>query len=392
MPRQKSTTSKATDALFFEKGYGAEPTPGMHKLDALNWYNYGCDDSKAKSFLLTYFKEINDEENYKKYKEIDSKTIYAYASTSCWYARMLSIGFDLNENDTEKFWRYLETARKRYYEQIDPPKVSRPSYNPMSSIVLNNAYQALNNILDSIDIYRPKIKNASLSIEGTMKKYSVHKFYKNEFITELKSLIDDLDLAINKTDEEVLESYRRVGYSPLMMKRKREHINNVLFYVEDYFNKLSSRKKITEEIVDGVPKPVVKAPRKPRKKKLASPDKRVSRLKYLKKHEPFGIVSVDPRKILGASEVWVFNIRYSQLQVYYAKSEGGFDFKGTTLLNFDETRSQSKRIGRKAEEIVNKVLTSGKVALRRVMDEINSMRNDCNGRFGEYTLILRVIS
>src|SRR5690606_4676088 len=109
--------------------------------------------------------------------------------------------------------------------------------------------------------------------------------------------------------------------------------------------------------------------RKPRRIKKKSPAKQIARIKYLKEHE--NLKSVNPLDIIGASQLWVYNVKYRNLGVYHCPNAHGFEMKGTTLLNFDEKTSVSKKL-RKPEEIIPTVLEGGKVQLRKVLDNIRT--------------------
>src|SRR5690606_15300444 len=52
-----------------------------------------------------------------------------------------------------------------------------------------------------------------------------------------------------------------------------------------------------------------KVTKKPRAKKPISKEKLISKLKFMKEHAEYSIVSESPENILGAKEVWVFNTK-----------------------------------------------------------------------------------
>jgi hypothetical protein len=401
--RKKSTISRMAQETLTVTAYGKEHSPGSDKNLAYTWYRYSCEDNQAKEFLLDYFSKENDIENYNIFAAIDHKIVYGYASTACWIARMLTIGFQFSDTELIHFHKLLKRAIDKNYSILqdkaeEANKEITRFHSPLASKFLENYHSALNEILDAISIHTPKAKSPNISIDGTLKKFAVHKFYKKDFVRELKEIITELDLVITKTDMELYQRYtEHCHYSNLMLKRKKEFINNIIYYAEIYFDKISSRVKTVDVTnvasgkIERVVVTVEKAARKPRKKPVASPEKRISRLQYMKAFPELKLVSVDPRKLLGAAEVWLYNTKYLQLQVYRAASQTGLDIKGTSLLNYDEAKSQTKRIGKKTGEITAKVLSAGKVALRRLMDEINATATEGNGRLGENVIILRII-
>ena len=85
------------------------------------------------------------------------------------------------------------------------------------------------------------------------------------------------------------------------------------------------------------------AQRKPRKKKTLSAARLIKNLKYQQEFSKLKLVSVNPEKIIGATELWVFNTRYNRLGVYRAvNSVRGFSVKGCTIEHYDENESVQK--------------------------------------------------
>lgn len=129
--------------------------------------------------------------------------------------------------------------------------------------------------------------------------------------------------------------------------------------------------------------------RKPRKKKPVSFDKMVSKIKYKVKDDALKLQSVDPVKIVGAIQLWIYNTKTRKLGVYNAEDESGLKMKGTTIKNFVEATSVAKTL-RKPEVTLPLVTDGGKIALRKVMDGIKAKPQKLNGRINKDTLLLRV--
>jgi hypothetical protein len=133
-----------------------------------------------------------------------------------------------------------------------------------------------------------------------------------------------------------------------------------------------------------------KATRAPRKKKKVTATKQLSSLKYQKECSELKITSVNPAKLLGAQQAWMYNTRYNSLTIYKASGPKGFTIKGTTLQGFAEDASETKKI-RKPKEILDKVLSGGKIVLRRLMAEINTKSSVPTGRINENVILLRTM-
>ena len=96
------------------------------------------------------------------------------------------------------------------------------------------------------------------------------------------------------------------------------------------------------------------------------------------------------KEILGAHEVWNYNTRYGILTVLYAKDSKGFDVERMTILNVDEKKSTMKRIGKKADKIIPKVMELDRNKLRSVFDMCNNSFGEANDRTHENVIFLRV--
>ena len=141
-----------------------------------------------------------------------------------------------------------------------------------------------------------------------------------------------------------------------------------------------------------------KAQRKPRKAKPKSATKLVEKLKYCLKDDKFQLASIAAENIIGANELWVFNVKYRKLGKYVAKNidntgqnrEGsGLSVKGASITGFDPQASIQKTL-RKPIEQLKEFKTAGKVKLRKFIDDIPTTDTLLNGRCNNYTILLKV--
>jgi len=141
-----------------------------------------------------------------------------------------------------------------------------------------------------------------------------------------------------------------------------------------------------------------KAVRKPRKPKPRSASKLVEKIKYLKVAEKYKLTSINPSDIIGANELWVFNVKTRKLGKYIAANidpkgmgrEGtGLSVKGTSIIGYDEKLSVQKTL-RKPEEQLKEFKAAGKVALRRFLEEIKATDTILNGRINLDTVLLKI--
>ena len=172
------------------------------------------------------------------------------------------------------------------------------------------------------------------------------------------------------------------GYAHL----KKKHIEKYISAMDYLFGEL-------EFIIEKA-----KVNRKPRKKKVYSADKLVAKLKYLKVDSKYSLTSVNPEEIIKANELWVFNVKSRKLGKYIAKNidplgqgrDGtGLSVKGTTILGYDETLSIQKTL-RKPVDQLRDFKESGKVKLRKFLDDIPTTDTKLNGRVNPETVLLKV--
>lgn len=142
-----------------------------------------------------------------------------------------------------------------------------------------------------------------------------------------------------------------------------------------------------------------KATRKPRKAKPKSATKLVEKLKYLKIDDKYKLASISPEQIIGASELWVFNVKTRKIGKYIAinpdptgqgRSGSGLQVKGTTIIGYNETDSIQKTLRKPAEQL-KEFKDAGKVKLRKFLDEIKTTDTKLNGRCNPDTVLLKVV-
>lgn len=134
-----------------------------------------------------------------------------------------------------------------------------------------------------------------------------------------------------------------------------------------------------------------KATRKPRVKKAPSKEKAVSKVKYKVSDDRYQIASVNPIELIGATEIWVFNTKTRKLGKYVAADDAKvMTVNGSTIIGFDEDKSIQKTL-RKVEDTLKEFKNSGKIRLRKFLDEIKTTETKLSGRLNTDTVILKSI-
>ena len=129
------------------------------------------------------------------------------------------------------------------------------------------------------------------------------------------------------------------------------------------------------------------AQRKPRKKKTLTATRLISKLKYQKEYPDLRLVSINPEKIIGANDLWLYNTKSNRLGVYHAENEvRGFSIKGSTMQYFDKTESIEKKAGKPKDTLA--VLKKG--TLKKTLKNLKTSERPLTGRIGKDTILLGV--
>lgn len=167
-----------------------------------------------------------------------------------------------------------------------------------------------------------------VGIERWLKAIRASKFVAEEILQTLLRSKTELQTAVDDPNSE-----QREGYSYL----SKPKLNKYYEFIRDIHEE-------TQKFLDKT------YPKKVRKKKPVDPEKVIKNLKYLPKDETLNLQSVSPKDILGASMLAVYNTKNRALTLYISKEEG-LSIKGSTILNWDENKSQTKKL-RKPQETV----------------------------------------
>ena len=135
---------------------------------------------------------------------------------------------------------------------------------------------------------------------------------------------------------------------------------------------------------------VKKATKKASVRKPPQKEKLVAKLKYAKNDTSNKLVSINPVDIIGATELWVYNVKTRKLGKYVAEDMGGaLGVKGTAITGFNEAKSVQKTL-RKPEVQLKDFLSAGKIELRKFLDNIKATDIKLNGRINLDTVLLKV--
>lgn len=126
--------------------------------------------------------------------------------------------------------------------------------------------------------------------------------------------------------------------------------------------------------------------RKPRKKKVKTASDLVKSLKYKKENSEYK--SIAPEDIIGAQTLVTFNDKYKVVSFLVAKENETLSIKGTTVINFDETHSFTKKI--RNSGMVTEIVSGPVKSVERKIGELKTVAQKATGRINDDTLIIKV--
>jgi len=323
---------------------------------ALSWYAQNRDNKDATKYATEYLK--------KKLKIQAPEALKSQVSTFGFICRIVSLGGVLNESNT-----------KWFNETIDKLKQSKIVVKPTTASVVSiqdhikrKASECIGELEGQVDELITSDFKANVSPYATMTGMDVKNAHTKFIIEHFKTRRAEYDDVLTTTDSDVKEAYS--NFTKLQLKKLIAYCDQV--------------------IVDGMKLAgeVIKT-RKPRKRKAKSADQLIAKLNYAKDFAELKLTSIDPKTIIGASQLWVYNVKTRKLGVYQAADAAGLNIKGSTIQNFAESKSISKTL-RKPDVTIPEVLKAGKVALRNILTDIRAAEKVLTGRINADTILLRV--
>jgi hypothetical protein len=322
----------------------------------LNWYHYMCDKEDARQYLKDWL--ITQKMTGVLFKKIDSIPDAWIPFGSAWRARIASRGTQLTLEQNNKILADIKYGIAKGAKELVLDKVEGPSIQDRVKERVSNIIGDIEEMWDS-DV-------AVINLYEWLQKNAIPAAHVTKIISYYKPLESEYEAAVFG-DPEVLEGYRQ--YTKPQIKARYARIHKMIEDAEKYAG-------------------VTKKLRKPRKTKAPSATKILQHFKYQKESNEHKVASVSPESILGAQELWVFNSKYKVLSVFIAKDRAGLGVNRQAITNYDETTSKSMRIGRKTDEHLNKVISSGKIILRKLATEMDL---PITARLNEATILLKVV-
>lgn len=330
---------------------------------AMNWFNRECDKRDARGYIRNYVIARQGREPLKIFDRIPDSYM---VTTFGWMGRLWVHGTRFKESDQKKLDDYIEQLLT-YRPQVvaeKKPEAPKPTVRENMEEKIKEYLGELEGALD--DVIKSEI---DFDLNRDMKAREIPMPYCSSIAQWVKDRTQEFKLIQTTTDLELIE-----GYSNLTKKKLKHTLQTLDEWLEDV--SLYSQQK--------------KANRKPRTKKAKPASQQVAKMKYLKEFPELGLKSVNAAEVVGASQVWVYNVKTKKLAAYRTDSASGIQVKGTTLQNYDPEMSEQRTL-RKPEVTLKHLIGAGKIQLRKVLTDLSTKTSPVNGRINEECILVRTI-
>lgn len=364
--KTKARRTKDENYMINLKYLGDEPKfngsiSNTEMVQALNWYNYMCNTKDAREYLSEYLKVNSKDQEIKAIKRVPDVWI---PTTAAWLCRIASRGAELDQKLTDYIEFKVKFASSKAEKQVTEKKETKVvSIQDRIKEKTDELLAEIESIVDNRE------NDPKFSLYEWLKGKEIPASYMPAIINRYRGWLEETLDAYEGSDPDIKEGYRQ--FTKAQVSFDAYFFNMIIEDAQRYAD-------------------VTKKTRKPRKPRAVSVEKKIKGLKFQKEDKEFKIASIDPEKIIGAQELWTFNTKYKTLTVLRAQDRGGLQVKGTSIINYNEETSVTKRTGRKAEYFIDRVLKGGKIVLRKVMDE-EGIGNETNlaYRINENTILLK---
>jgi hypothetical protein len=249
---------------------------------------------------------------------------------------------------------------------VDEPKVVVPNIQDRIREKASECIGELEGQLDDLILSKFSTEVSPYAVMHTLEIKGVHTKHISDWFKTKRIEFDDV---LHTTDAELKEGYS--NFSKPQLKKLIAWCDQVILDCG----------KIAGEAIKS---------RKPRKRKTKTPEQLVAKVKVMDEHKEFKLKSIPAKDIIGAMQLWVFNTKNRKLGCYHAIDADGLSIKGSSIINFNESKSVQKTL-RKPEATLPEILKGGKVYLRNALDSIRAVESSLTGRLNADIILVRVV-
>jgi len=353
------------------KYIGEEPswdgvTPDSSRIIyAYNWYRAVLDPKMARVILGDYMKSVGYSED-----DIDVldhvEDMRFEINTLPALGRMVMRGLQPNEQQTIRLTLELEQLIKHGRERkAEKDAARRPKPKTQTTVQVDAVGDVMLKVEYAID------QGELVDVGGLLKTHTPKPADMAPEAQRYERLIEEVKHALDRTDMECVECYR--SYTKKQLRDMLARYAGVLQAINLYCSAN------------------IKTPT-PRKVKPKTPAKLVARLRYLQSAKVLDSTfnSIEPKDIIGASEVVLYNVDRRLVYRYVAPLGSKLSVHRTSISGFDPELSSKKRL-KQPDVMIQRLLSGGAKSVGKTYESIKTKPGIVNGRVNEDMLILRAV-
>lgn len=347
-----------------------DPTTKAEDLDlaiekSLYWYRQNYKLAAAKSWVREYLEQNGRAED----AAIVSRAGKEHFRFVAPYCRMAVRGFPFGEKQQGLIQKHLtellDSARSH------APAAERPSVADRVAAKADATLCLLEPVIDSAMTAVLGGKRKDTSLLDWIKTSDLNRPLALAVRERLDAVLQEFVGASSGKDPDLKEGYSH--FTPKGLKYMIEILQSAIQNLDDRLG-------------------VLRASRKPRKRKPKSAEKQIKGLKFLTRSEGFGVDSVKPESIIGAQGFIVFNTKNNKATVFMAvEPKSGLGVKGSTIVGYDSAKSFEKTV-RKPDEFLKNTDGCRKTftAAVRYLNSVKTKSAEPTGRVNKHCLLLQV--
>jgi len=299
--------------------------------EAVNYmYRYRCDSTRKqlKKWTLNYVKETFGAKVVKNYQN-GKKSDYENIGAAC---KTVAIGCPIDvlkhkiDNGLKQIKRDTLFARKRSVKSAKNLK-NKPKTDPKAKFdrQLGEYVYKINSEIDKL-IGFPKIKKKDwFNVEQWFKSQNIKPEFAVEIMNDVNPTLNELKEAREGECEQLVEAY------DFLKRRYQTRLIEFVTEIVEVSKRYSNKRVFTKT-------------GKKKKKKSTTPSMIVKKLPYLEKFDDLNLTSIDPKEVIGASVLYVYNTISRLICVYIASDTKGLSVKGASITGYDENKSLIKKL------------------------------------------------
>lgn len=334
-------------------------------MRTLNWYAHTQDKKKSAEWMAAFL-----ERNPKRAELAKSiRRGDAWPGPTVGFAlRAGRVGLELRFGTLRRLVKLLKQAdaEKTTTVTVEEVKDEKPKFN-IQERMAEKTSEFLGELEGRFDDFMNEFKGDPKLVElmTTMNVPAVQVKAVQEFINKKIAEFEEVN---SSKDSQVVEAYKHLG---------KRQVNAIIKWWQQALTDANSYNVVK------------KAAKAPRKKKAVTPEKVVSKLKYMKEFTELKLKSVDPTQIVTATELWVYNTKNRKLGLYIVDQyAGALTVKNSSIVGFDATASVQKTLRKPADQLKD-LASNGKPAAKKWFKTVKATETKLNGRISPDMILLK---